>query len=56
MIKRKNDQLPATSTLQMNPPWCWEMIEVLYIDVEQQPDGDECLYGNAVKNNHQIML
>lgn len=40
----------------MNLLWRWKMIEMLYIDVEQQPVGNKCLYKNAVKNNLQIML
>lgn len=42
--------------LQMNLPWLWKMIEMLYIDVEQQPVGNECLYESTIKNNLQIML
>ena len=28
--------------LHMNLPWCWKMIEMLYIDIEQQPVDNEC--------------
>lgn len=37
--------------------WChWELIEMLYIDVEQQPVGNVCSEENSVKNNLQITL